>query len=221
MNVRALADKTFLRKFLIISLVCIGFSFWALYDGAIAFPKKKLEPAIAYEKLVESGISDSEIAKQWLVLAEEKGWPLSKPKSVKEAHGSIQQQYLMMAVALAVGIPMLVWYIRTLSAWVETTATGLKSSWGETVEFSQVKQLDKKKWYDKGIARLDYGTTSGSTKQFVLDDFKFIRSEMAQVMEWVEKNLPREKVINDNPPASKSVQSAPANEDNLADDIEE
>lgn len=219
MNVRAPADKTFLRKFLIISLVCIGFSFWALYDGAIGFPKKKLEPALAYEELEQKGLSDSEIAKQWLTIAEQNGWPLSKPKSVKDAQGSIQQQYMMMAAALAVGIPMLIWYFRTLSAWVETTPTGLTSSWGQSVEFSQVTQLDKKKWYDKGIARLNYEASGGGPKQFVLDDFKFIRGEMAKVMEWVEQHVPREKVVNDNPPASKPTEPAP--NENSDDDIEE
>lgn len=220
MNVRALAYRPFLRKFLIIGIVCIAYALWALYDGVIGFPEKKLRPAEAYQELVDRGLSESEVAKQWLEVAETNHWPIAKPVSVVEAKASIQQQFLMMGVSLVIGIPMLIWYVRNLSSWVESTPTGLTSSWGQVVEFSQVTQLDKKKWYDKGIARLYYNDGKGQ-KQFVLDDFKFKREDMAKIMDWIHQNISAASVINDNPPAPKTTETTTdrGNEDN--DDIEE
>ena len=47
--------------------------------------------------------------------------------------------------------PLGVW--RARGRWIESSDSGLTSSWGQSVDFDKIKSLDKRKWRNKGIAR--------------------------------------------------------------------
>jgi len=92
------------------------------------------------------------------------------------------------------------------NSWVEETATGLTTSWGQSVDFTNVTKLNKRRWKDKGIARVDY-LENGKKRQFVFDDFKYERTAIGQLLERLESQLPADRVVQPESAQSESTQS--------------
>ncbi len=101
-------------------------------------------------------------------------------------------------MAALIGFPCLFWYFKNRGTWIESTKDGLKSSWGQEVRISQITQFDKKKWEKKGIGVLTYEGPNG-TEKFVVDDLKYSRKEMDQIVCWIESQIPREMIVNGEP----------------------
>jgi hypothetical protein len=71
----------------------------------------------------------------------------------------------------------------------------IRPSWRrDPIPFSAITKIDKTRWEAKGIAKLTY-TTDGGERAFTLDDFKFARAEMAQIMARAERDLPDNAII--------------------------
>ena len=68
------------------------------------------------------------------------------------------------------------------------------TSWGQEVDFSTVTKLNKRRWKDKGIARVDY-EENGRKRQFVFDDFKFDRAAIGELLQQLESQLPADRII--------------------------
>ena len=99
----------------------------------------------------------------------------------------------MAIVATLVGIPVLINYLRSRNSWVECDGKTLRSSWGAELNLDQINEVDKKKWQTKGIAKIWYEKDGGEQK-FVLDDFKYDRAKMDEIMRQIESNLDRDKI---------------------------
>ncbi len=199
MMVRAIADSKFLLKFLLIGAICVGFAMWALYDGLINYPSQ-IPKAQAWADLkADESLDDAERDARYKELAEEKNWPSKRSgKTPEEIEQSIVWQYIFVVIGIGIGVPCLVWFLRNRGTWVETKEGGIRSSWGAEVEFDQIRNFDKKKWDKKGIGVLTYETPAGK-KTFVLDDLKFSRKEMDEIVRLVESKIPREMITNGEP----------------------
>jgi hypothetical protein len=202
MIIRAIADVKFIRRYLFVALICLGFAGWSLYDGLVAYPKQ-LERSQTYYGLKEP---DEKIRnKMWRELALEKGWSQGIPDEVEKIEKKIVWQYIMAAVGLVVGLPMLIWYWRMRGSWIEASASGLKTSWGQTLDVKDIRSIDKTKWQKKGIARIQY-EEGGTKRTFVLDDFKYQRAPIGQMLRLVESKLNADQIIGGQP-EPQSVES--------------
>ena len=195
MNVRAEANHSFLRRFLLIGVLCFAGASWFLYDATIGYPKELLR-AQAYKDLeVETPEIQSE---KWYALAAEKRWSNEIPESPSHVEESIVVQYWMAGVFALVGAGFLWWYFRSKTTWIEMDKTGIQSSWGKRIDFDEIQVMNKRRWDKKGIAKL-----VGGEKVFVLDDFKYDRPSVDKIIREVESRLDREQILNGKTEAEK------------------
>jgi hypothetical protein len=164
-------------------VVALGFALWSLYDGAIKYPFQR-ERALALRKLMEE-----DRVNEWNAYAQERGWPtategLGEPKS----EGDIMLQYVMAAVAGIIGLWLLWGVWRARGTWIKSTATGITSSWGQSLDFDQVLSIDKRRWRSKGIAKVTY-RDNGRKRRFILDDYKFNRQSTGQILRELESQV--------------------------------
>lgn len=199
MTVRATTDSKFLLKFLLIAVVCLGFAAYAMYDGLVKYPSW-IPSAEAWASLkADESLDDAERDTRYKLLAKENGWPSKRQgKTPDDIQQLIIWQYIFVVIGIGIGLPCLIWFLRNRGTWVETKEGGLKSSWGQELDFDQIKNFDKKKWEKKGIGVLTYETSTGP-KQFVLDDLKYARKEMDEIVRLVESKIPREMITNGEP----------------------
>ena len=195
MTVRANADLKFLRKYFFIAIACILFALYCLLDGIVLAPKK-MPKSEAYAKLVAEVEDSTEQVKRWQQIVKENKWEHAIPEKTPEKLRSyIFAQYVMAAICFAVAIPMLLWYFKNKTSWVEGNERSLTDSFGRGFDFSNIEKVDKKKWETKGIAKV-YLNEDGSERKYVLDDFKYERAPMGEIMEMLEKTLKPEQIID-------------------------
>jgi hypothetical protein len=203
MGLRANFQKNYGMRYLLLAGGCLFAAAWFAYDGLIGYPAK-LAPARAYDALSE--LDGAEKQTQWKKIAAEKNWSTSAPdKTAKEIEDDIFGQYVWGTLALIAGLPALFFFLRTRGSWVERTETGLTTSWGQSLDYSKVTQLDKKKWAAKGIAKAWY-QESGAPRRFVFDDFKYEREPLGQMLRELEAVLQPEQIVGgppEKPPVSE------------------
>jgi hypothetical protein len=193
MQVKALYEEGFFRKFLYIALVCLAYSVWCLYDGLIAYPADLLRSKVYYEEMA----SLEEAARQtaWLDRTTAEGWPVYVPKPPSDIENGIVQQYLQIAVCLLIAIPLLFKYFLARGTSIEANDEEIRPSWCKVIiPFAAITKIDKTRWKQKGLAKLYY-TVNDRTKTFVLDDFKFAQAEMAKIMARAERDLPDAAIV--------------------------
>lgn len=189
--IRAEVHQPFFRKFLWVFLGCTAFAAYCLYDGLVAYPRN-LTIAEAYESLPEENRREA-----WKELAAEKGWPTITPaKTAKDIGHDIGQQFMMAVLCMLFGIPALLMFMSGQGTWVEGDETLIRNSKGQEVPLHTVTNIDKRKWEAKGIAKIHY-EVDGKKKKFVMDDFKFDRATMGQLMKFAEAGLSEEQVTGD------------------------
>ncbi len=204
MVIRANTESKFLLKYLFIGLVCLGFAGWAAYDGFVQaphdLPRAEFWDGLKADQSLDSATRDS----RYKAFAKENGWPSKRPsKSVDDIHQYIIWQYVFLVLGTVVGLPCLVWFLRNRGTWIETKEGGLRASWGQELEFEQIKEFDKKKWEKKGIGVLTYQTPGGD-KRFVVDDLKYDRNNMDQIVRIIESNIAPELIVNGEPEPAES-----------------
>ncbi|MCH2182591.1 MAG: hypothetical protein MK108_11350 [Mariniblastus sp.] len=200
MKIRADSNNGFLQRFLLIAIVCMGFGLYCLYDGFIGYPKK-LKISEAYDQFhpvtAEEVSTDQAVQAEaeWESFAQSQGWSIEKPKKRPAAiRSDIIWQYIMAGVAFLVGLPVLYNYLTSKNAWIESDGRQVTTSWGQVVDFDQVQGIDKKRWEKKGIAKVSYLGRQGEGT-LVIDDFKFNRSAMGEILDQIESSLDREKIV--------------------------
>ena len=199
MTLRADAEKKFIYKFLLIGVVCFGFALFALYDGLVKFPSWMPSAEAWADLKADESLDDGERDTRYKAMAEENGWPSKRHgKTPDDIRQLIIWQYVFIVIGTCIGLPCLIWFLRNRGTWVGTKEGGLTSSWGQEVEFDQITKFDKKRWEKKGIGVLTYETPQG-TKTFILDDLKYSRKEMDDIVRIVESKIPREMIVNGEP----------------------
>lgn len=190
-TIRANVDPKFYSRFKLIAVAALGFALWSLYDGFVTYPNQRERALKYYEFEKEGRISE------WREYALERGWPTVTPGEPK-TDGNIIMQYFMATVAGTVSLVLLVVVLRSRGRWIEASETGLTSSWGQSFEFDQVLSLNKKQWPDKGIARIKY-EQGKRRKQFVLDNYKFLRQATGDILRQLESKIETDKIVGGQP----------------------
>jgi hypothetical protein len=196
MGERAYFQKSYLLRYLTMLGVFLPFSIWFFYDGLIGYPKK-LEYAKAYDPLRE--LDAEERNERWQAITKEKGWPNNIPeKTAAEVADSITGQYVWGTLAFIVAMVALIYYLGARGSWVERTETGITTSWGQTMNFSDVITLNKKQWENKGKAKVTYRDNT-LTRVFLFDDFKFDRPPIGRMLRSLEQTLEPGQIVGGPP----------------------
>lgn len=187
MQVQAAYQEAFFRKFLFIALICFAYGLWCLYDGLVAYPAKLERARVYHVEMAELG-DGREAA--WLERTQAESWPIPIPDKPEKIESDIVTQFVQIGIVLAIGIPMLLKYLLARGTFVAADDEAIRPSWRrDSIPFAAITKIDKTRWEAKGIAKLTYTTAKGE-RTFVMDDFKFARAEMAQIMARAERDLP-------------------------------
>jgi hypothetical protein len=212
MTLRANFQKSYSRRYL---LLAGGFTFAALffaYDGLIGYPHKKLV-AERYAEIEE--MEASERQKAWRQITEDNNWSRAVPgKTPEQIADDIRGQYFYGIIAMLIALPPAILYFRTRGSWIESTPQGLTTSWGQSLDFSKVIKLDKKRWVNKGIAVATYQDGS-NVSRFVFDDFKYDREPLGQMLRELEQVLTPDRIVGGPPEklANKTADETPEKAD--------
>jgi hypothetical protein len=207
MPIRADYDPRFYRRFYIMGIVAIGFAFYCLYDGLVGYPSQRAtgfeEFKTDFKSLFEpphdrsetvtefEAQTDKERRAEWIHYAHERG--------IKGA-ADVTMQFVMAALSGLIGLFLLSIPLRARGRWIEMDDTALRSSWGSEVPIDQIETIDKRRWRDKGIAKIFYrdGTRR---RRFILDDMKFLRDPTDDIMFEIEQRIGIDKIKNGPPEA--------------------
>ncbi len=208
MPLRANFQKSYLWRYALLAAVGLGFSAYFFYDGLIGYPKK-LEYATEWEKLAH--LDTDQRAEAWRKIVAERGWPKRTPdEKAEEIAASIPGQFFWGVVTALIGLPALYLLIMSRKSWVERTEQGVTTSWGQTMRFADVVELNKSKWAKKGIAKAKY-MDQGRPRTFVFDDFKYEREPLGRMLRELEQMLPDDKIIG-GPREQTTASSSPASD---------
>lgn len=201
MPIRAENDPRFSRRFFFMGIIAIGFSVYCLYDGIVGYPgrrdrgfaefkaeNQKIQAANAAEFEAQADKKDREA---WAHFAHDSDVPTGP---------DIVTQFVMAAIAGVAGLMLLSIPLRARGRWIEMDESGLRSSWGQSFEFEQVESLNKRKWRDKGIAKVTY-RDGARKRRFVLDDLKFQRDPTDAILLALEQRIGLEKITGGPPEA--------------------
>ena len=207
MPIRADNDPRYSRRFLIMGIVAIGFALWSLYDGTIVYPAKRTTGFDDFKADYKDDFADPRkkalSVDQFEVIApigtelRAKWGDYSHSRNIPSGP-DIFMQFVMVAVAGVAGIFLISIPIRARGRWIEGDESGITSSWGQSFQYDQLEQVNKRKWRDKGIAKVTY-IDNGRRKLFVIDDFKFMREPTDKILYELEQRIEVER-ITDGPP---------------------
>lgn len=191
MLLKANISTSYLWRLGLIAMFCIGVSLWFLYDGTITYPRQR-ERALTYQELGEENQLD-----QWKKIATDRGWPLEYPGKPK-TEVDIHFQLVLAALSAPPGLLCLFFFLRSRGRWIEFSGTGLRTSWRQQLEFSQIATLDKKKWKSKGIVRINY-RQNGRKRRLVLDDWKYDTDATKAILLEVEARIDVHQIVGGAP----------------------
>ncbi|MEM1211277.1 MAG: hypothetical protein AAGI68_03165 [Planctomycetota bacterium] len=165
----------------LIALFCIGFGFYALYDGFIAYPNQieqydKLELIIEKAEAGDPQYTNWRSQEAWTRLAEKHGieGSITETESYSDrTQGDVVTQFIMAGIVFPIGFYALYIYIASGSRFVEADEQGVRDHKGQSPLWSELTGIDGPKWDTKGIARLVYKTAQGEEGRILLDDWKF------------------------------------------------
>src|SRR3954454_16503985 len=180
MLIRAENDPKFSRKFLFMETLAIGFALCCLYDGLVGYPGKRVQGfenfKVDYRHFPNTSYKSMTLA-EFEQKADQKtldDWSLYARESEIPAHANIVMQFIMAAITGATGLYLISIPFRSRGQWIEMENDVVRTSGGQTFRADQVETIDKRRWRNKGIAKVNY--RFGTVKQrFVVDDFKFKR----------------------------------------------
>ena len=116
-----------------------------------------------------------------------------------------------MAVLTAViGLPMLLLALKSRGNWIECERTSITSSWGESFNFDQVLLSSTRKSGRRKASPKSPTRTANRKRRFVVDDFKYERPTMDQILYELEQRIDPDKIVNgppEPPPGQQATRS--------------
>ena len=213
MSLRTEIKTSFLLRMGIVGLVCLGMTGLCIKDGKYAYPAQR-ERALAYIEFQEENpdVGEKDLFDLWKIEAAERGWepgigragetPYGHPKTESDFIG----QFYMGGVAAFIGLLFVGRVLLNRGCWIEADDEGITTSEKKHAKFDQVTVLDKKKWDNKGIAKLRY-EADGKNGTIVLDDCNYDRPTTNEILRHVEAKIGFDKIINGKPEKTPKPES--------------
>ena len=201
MNIKANAHRGYLLKYFLIGIAALVFGLWHLKDGLVTYPALR-EMADAYELLQgpldengEAEISDGELQANWQALAAENEWSDDVPKLNDEIDNLLLYNYFIGAIFTTIGLACLFLGLTTIGKWVQLKDGVLSDKRGNSINIKDIVEIDKKRWEKKGLAMLT-ANTGGQKQKMILDDLKFDRPAVDEMLLHIEQTVGEDKIIN-------------------------
>jgi len=183
-------SKEWKRRILLIALFILGASGWFFYDGLIGYPKNN-ERAEIYLPLKEELKEDRlKLEEEWSNIVEEKGWSPKPPKKIYSDQ-DILTQFIFAGVGFLGVIGTLVYYFWSLPRTLSYQDGKLTLPDGKVIDIYTIKNIDKRAWKSKGIAKVRYEAAPGQFVKAQLDDYKFIGT--AEMLDDIQSRLQPKK----------------------------
>lgn len=201
MNVIAKTQQGYLLKYLIIGIAALAYGSWNLYDAVLVYPNYR-PLADAYELLQgpldengKSAMPDGELQSRWQALATENEWPLSVPKLNSEIDFLVLSNYFIGGIFSVIGLGCLLIAATTIGKKVQLDQNTLTDHKGTTIDINNITEIDKKRWEKKGLVTLT-ATEEGQSKKLILDDLKFERQVVDDILLHIETTVGEDKIVN-------------------------
>ncbi|MEM8865970.1 MAG: hypothetical protein AAGF31_10550 [Planctomycetota bacterium] len=189
--IRAEHNSKFYLRFLLMGIGVLIYACFFIKDGAYSWPQQH-ERYVAYTTLV-----DEFRGGEWEEYAKERGWPTEPPEKDR-TEVEIQNQFYWAAGLGVVGVLLLLKVFLARGNWIEADGNQITTSWGQTVPYHTVTEIDKKKWANKGLAYISYQDGEQS-KTLTIDDFKFKREPTDAILYQMEQAVGVDKIVNGDP----------------------
>jgi|GEM_PF-1813980 len=201
MNINANAHRGYLLKYLLIGIAALAFGLWHVKDGLFVYPN--LRPlADAYEVLQgpldengQSEVDDGELQSNWQALAAENEWPEDVPKLNDEIDNLLLYNYFIGAIFSSIGLGCLFIGLTTIGKWVQLKDGVLSDKRGNSMNIKDIVEIDKQRWEKKGLVMLT-AKSGGASVKMMLDDLKFDRPSVDQILLHIEQTVGEDKIIN-------------------------
>ena len=205
MNLRTDINPRFLMRMGLVGLFCLGAGGWFLYDGMYTYPaQQKHAKAFTEFETEHAELGQKQLFDAWKEFAAEKGWPAGvagkeiTPYGEAKKDYDINGQFYFAGLAGLVGLFFLGRFLMNRSRWIEADDNGMRSSENHEVKFDQITALNKKKWQNKGIAKVLY-EVDGRKGKIVLDDCNYDRDTTNAILRHVEAAIGHDKITNGKP----------------------
>ena len=205
MQIRAENDPKYSRRFLIMGICAIGFALYCLYDGLVGYPARRVQGFAEFKEDFKTHFaSDSRKAQsleQFEVVADEQqreDWDHYAHDRDIPSRPDVLMQYFMAGASGLTGLFLISIPLRARGRWIESTETGITSSWGETFRYDEIEEVDKRKWKKKGIAKVTY-VANNRRNAFVVDDYKFDRYPTDAILYQLEQQIDPGRITNGPP----------------------
>lgn len=205
MTVRAAIRPGYLWRLIGVCLMCAGFGIYSLYDGLHAYPQiNRIHDQFEAFKAAHP----QDWQQKWLAFAQERNLPVEPAERKSEL--SILTQYLMAGITLPIALLAGFAVLRSRNRWMEMDEKSLRSSDGSQLALDYITQLDKTRWYNKGIAELQHQAGgAGASGRWMLDAWKYDTQAMQQMVRTIQSRLKPEQVIGDRPAATNAAPTTP------------
>jgi hypothetical protein len=184
-------------------IFALGFSLWCLKDGIFTYPQQmrngfdefKSDYKSMFTEPNAESITLEEFEREASV--ENERW-LAWAKYVHErdikTKPDIVTQFVMAGITALAGVYLLSIPIRSRGRWIELSDMIMRTSWGQEFGLDQIEQINKRKWRDKGIAKVYYRDATNRRRLFVLDDFKFMRKPTDEILFEIEQRIEVDRI---------------------------
>jgi len=147
------------------------------------------------EEAINSWSEAGDVYRQenWKVMALANGWP-EDPADIPHHKTplDIMTQFIMLAITAPIGLVFAFAFLRSFGRWIQCTDSQIITSKGQRVPFQAIKRLNQHRAH-KGIVivHFDHG---GGERRLVLDDWKFQREAIGQIVAYLKEKLPADCV---------------------------
>lgn len=218
MKLRTEINPRFLLRMGLVGLFCVGMTALCVKDGLYAYPAQR-ERALAYLEFQAANpeVGEKDLYDMWKEQAAEKGWDPGSGGAQQTPYGppkeeyTFAQQLYMGGFTGFLGLIFLGRVLLNRGCWIEADEQGLTTSENREVQYDQITALDKKKWQNKGIAKVLY-EQDGQKNKIVLDDCNYDRPTTDEILRHVEAKIGYDKIINGKPEPPPKPKAEPAEE---------
>lgn len=169
------------KQKLFVSLFMIAIGGWFFYDGFVGYPKSNVRWN-AHEQFKKE-----ERLTHWPDYAKSQGWD-EHPPHKQLTQQDIVGQFAFGGLTALLGLITLAYWATQKGRVVRTDADSVHTPAGRRVPFLAITGVGKKKWEAKGLATVRY-EIDGQKGEFELDDYKFDRDPIHQVLAEIEQHL--------------------------------
>ncbi len=188
---KAVISPAYRRQLGLMGLMLLGGSLWFMYDGFVTYPHKR-HIAQEFARFKDEGKED-----QWAQHAQQRGWPDGRDGEPGHDYSDwdIRTQKIIAFSLLPIALVYCFSFIRSFGKSIQLQPDAIVASWGQRMAFDSVTALHKGRWKTKGIAVAHY-QADGKKRKFVLDNWKYSRQPINEMLKAVEQHLTPDQIID-------------------------